>query len=157
MLSVVIQPHSYQHMAKPSDIKSVSVIKFSRRALGERDFFYDELYNGELTDDAVKVIFDNLGNENVITYSGQLLRSMLSILTRNNSQYSFDDSKIVGLMEMYSEEYPISKRWYKLVEALENYGYKTIFDRDDPSEMTKNTLILYRFMQKDSKFDDKLL
>lgn len=152
MLSVVIQPHNYYHMYKPSDIKSVSVIKFSSRAFGNSDYFFDVLYNGELTEEAKKVIFDNINSDNVITYSGNLLNSMLGIISKDNPQYKFDTEKIVGLMEMYADKYPTPKRWHKLVEALENYGYRSIFDRDNPSEMTANTLVLYRFMQNDPKF-----
>ena len=156
MLSVVIQPHSYRHMSSPSDVNSVSVIRFSSRALCDSDFFYDEIYNGEITEETKKVIFDNINNDNVITYSGTLLNNILNIISKDNPQYNYDRSKIVGLMEMYADKYPTPKRWHKLKDALENYGYRAQFDRDNPADMTPNTLVLYRFMQNDQKFNELL-
>ncbi len=156
MLSVVIQPKDYRFMRKMSDIKSVSVLKFSNRAIGTTDYFFDKLYSGELTDEAIKVIFDNVDDDNVITYSGNLLNSMMTVITNDNQQYKFDSSKVTGLMELYADKYPTPKRWHKLCEALENYGYRTSFDRDNPEEIAKNSIILYRFMQNDGKFGNEL-
>ena len=150
MLSVVIQPKNYKHMSALKDIKSVSVMKFGRNALVEDDFYYDVLYDGELTDEAIEVITRNLNGGNVITYSGNLLIRMLDIL-KEEKGLQFDKDKIIGLMEDYASIYPTSKKWHKLQEALENYGYDTYFDRDDPCEITKHSIILYRFMKEDPK------
>ncbi len=155
MLSVVIQPKSYRHMSSLEDIKSVSVIKFGRNALYEDDFFYDVLYDGELTDDAIEVIARNLKSGSVITYSAGLLIKMLGILQEEKG-LEFSADQVIGLMEDYASVYPTSKKWHKLQEALSNYGYNTEFDRDNPCEITKHSIILYRYMKNDPKCIEEL-
>jgi len=154
MLSVVIQPFDYQYINSLEDIKSVSVFKFSKRAIIEEDYNYETVYDGELSEDVIKLIFDNLKDGNVITYSGLLLSRTLSAISNSKSEYAFHQKEIKGLMELYADKYPIKKKWHKLHEALGNYNYITNINTSMPSDVAKNTIVLYRFMQEDNKFQN---
>lgn len=147
MLAVCVQPYSYKHIRSLSDIKQISIIKFGRKQLFEDDYSFEVVYDGIPKKEIVNTIVSNCNDENVITYSGGLLYKTMRVLSEV-SDIDFDYEKITGLMELYASAK--SKPWTKLCDALASYDFEADFDRDDPMEMAKYTMILYRLMVKNN-------
>ena len=160
MYSIVIQPYNYQTIKTLSDIKSVSIMKFSRRPFrinSEEIGGYDVVYEGALTEEVIKMIFENVNNNNVITYNRKLLARTMHAIENECPQYTFDSSKIIGLMEDFitvCHKPSDGRPWYKLADLLKHYGSAMPINRDDPTDMAQGTVLLYRFIQKDEKFNE---
>lgn len=154
MLSVVLQPYSYNRMKSLNDIKSVAILKFGRKGILDEDFTFETVYDCTMAEvENKKELFDllikNIQKDNLVTYNSRLLVTTLRILADNLNEDIPDEviKKIPDLMVKFAKLHN-GGRWAKLEDALQYYDHTLSVDTEDPYDMTQKTIILYRLMQE---------
>ena len=156
MLSITIQPKSYKKEYTIEDIDRIVVLKFQHKALLQDDFRFKCIYDtNEIDDELISYISENIKNNNVITYSGNMLYYTINAILEHKDHELIDRSSIIGLMEILPHMLKLEKRkWLKLKDALEILGYDGYVDTSDPLSMSENSIILYRLMQEKFDFEE---
>lgn len=157
MVSVVIQPFTYSKIDSLDDIKSITILKCSRKAIFDEDFSYEtlcdkEIKNIENLSEIYDIIVKNINNETLITYNSRLLISGLIVLEERVSNLTSgemktpDYKKVPDLMVKFANLHNNGK-WAKIANALQYYDYNLSVDTNDSHDMAAKTIMLYRLMK----------
>lgn len=154
MLAVVIQPYAYNRMKSIDDIKSVAILKFSRKGILDEDFTYETVYDLPMSEiENKKELYDllikQMQKENVITYNAKLFKTNLCILAESLGEEIPDGvlNKVPCLMTRFGALHN-HRRYAKIVDALQYYDHTLTVDTSDPYDMSAKTIVLYRLMQE---------